>query len=566
MKKEKKIPVRMQEAAASGSLKISRPFLWLALAVFLLYLPSLRLGFTDLDDVIFIREMKDYMSSLANLSTSFTRGVFDAVKDTYYRPMFLNAMLLNYQVSGEDIAGYHFVNILLHLTTVWLFYRLLIRLDVRAFHAFLLALLFAVHPVLSQAVTWIPGRNDSLMAVFVLAFLLQALRYMERKRAFDLLLSFLWLLLGFFTKETALFAVPAAVVLLLFRKRYHWKDRRLLGQYAVWAAAILVYFMVRSSAAIKHAAIVPAELWQDFLWRLPLLIQYLGKIFFPFNLSVFPIMEDTAFYYGWAAIVLLIAMIWFAPVRNKRNILSGMLFFLIFLLPVLLVPRSMNEQTFEHRLYLPVMGILLVLPETVLFQSRKGTDRRLLIGMLALAGLFAVLNYRHQQHFRDPLSFWEQAYQTSPHSAYAVMMYGARVPDKQQQGYALMREAYRLNPDEKYLNYYYGVMLQEQDSLLESEKYFLKEKNASGYYECDFYLAKVAYFKKDSPAAIGYLEAYLQKNPAHIMANNNLLLLYIQTGRKVKARRQVQDMLRKGLSVPQVNQQQVESMPEEAAS
>ena len=38
-----------------------------------------------------------------------------------------------------------------------------------------------------------------------------------------------------------------------------------------------------------------------------------------------------------------------------------------------------------------------------------------------------------------------------------------------------MRTAYQLNPNEKYLNYYYGVMMQHQDSMFESEKYFLKE-------------------------------------------------------------------------------------------
>jgi hypothetical protein len=55
---------------------------------------------------------------------------------------------------------------------------------------------------------------------------------------------------------------------------------------------------------------------------------------------------------------------------------GGMLFFLLFLLPALLVPSNLNEQTFEHRLYLPVIGILIMVNESAWF---KDASKQLLL-------------------------------------------------------------------------------------------------------------------------------------------------------------------------------------------
>jgi tetratricopeptide (TPR) repeat protein len=128
------------------------------------------------------------------------------------------------------------------------------------------------------------------------------------------------------------------------------------------------------------------------------------------------------------------------------------------------------------------------------------------------------------------------------------MMYAARVENKQE-GYALMRKAYALNPDEKYLNYYYGVMLQNQDSMLESEKYFLKEKKNSNYYECDYYLSQIAYRKHRPDEAEKYLEAFLAKDSMNAPSSNNLLLLYVQAKKKDKALAHISTMRRRGVLV-----------------
>ncbi len=539
--------------APAENIRIKYPLLWLAAAVLAVYLPTLEFGFTQLDDSIFIQEFRAYNEDISNLITSFTRGVFHETDDTYYRPFLMNIMLLNYQVSGQDIAGYHAVNILLHLLSTFLLFRLFLLLGVRQLHAFLLCLVFAVHPVLTQAVTWIPGRNDTLLAVFIFLFLIGSLRYVQGGKNYSLLLSAFFLLCALFTKETALLAPVAGFVLLVAPGKYHWKDRRVAVQYAAWVGVFVLYYAVKSAAAVKPVAMDITGTLGDFVSRLPLIVQYTGKIFLPFNLSVFPIQQDTVYYYGIIALIVLALLVALSRKHDVRIMITGALLFLVFLAPALLVPYSLNEQAFEHRLYLPMAGMLLLLSQTVLFRNRR-TDRTLTMVVVAVAVGLAALNYRHQQHFTDPVTFWKQAAETSPHSAYALMMYGARV-DGRAQKYSYIRQAYALNPDEKYLNYYYGLMLMEQDSVDLAEQHFLKEQQRSDYYECDFHLARIAFQKQHFPLAAERMERYLTRDPMNAPANSNLLLLYLDMGRKEDAIGQARKMQERGIAIaPEIQQ------------
>ena len=528
--------------------KIRYPLLWLALAALIVYFPSFSFGFTELDDSIFIRDFHEYNEHIGNLITSFQRGVFDAVKDTYYRPLFLDMMILNYQASGMSEVGYHVVNVALHVFSVLLLYKLFRKLNVRDLHAFILCLIFAIHPVLSEAVAWIPGRNDTLLAIFTLSFLICAIDYAETGRSKWFGLSALFLLLAFFTKETAVFDAPIAFILLVVMLKKNWLDKRNLIQYGIWIGCFVLWYAARSLATLKSLPIAPGQMALDFIHRLPVIIQYIGKIFFPFNLSVFPIIEDTVYYYGIAAVVLLAVIIYLNKERDWRVIGSGLAIFILFLLPVLFVPKSLNEQTFEHRLYLPIMGMLLLLSQTVLFKNGLA-DKQLFISFIVAAAILAGINYYHQKNFANPVAFWTQAVESSPHSAYATMMLAAREDDLAT-SYKLFHKAYQLNPKEKYLNFYYGVMLQKQDSVPQSEQYLLAEKNSSGYYECDFYLARVAMERKDLSGAASYLRTYLTKDPTNKIANNNLLLLYLDTQQRDSAVAQVKRMRFNGVDVP----------------
>ncbi len=568
---------------ANEPLSIKFAALWLALLAFVLYYPSISYTFTELDDSIFIRDFAEYNDNLKNIIGAFGRGLFNATKDPYYRPIFSDSMIMNYHISGIEIGSYHVVNILLHVASVLLLYKLFLKLHFRQLHAFLLAAIFAVIPVLTQAVAWIPGRNDTLLAVFTLSFFIFAISYSEEGKKNHLLFSILFLLLALFTKETAVFVAPAAFILLLFVLGTSFKSKNNLTLYGSWVGCFAVWYIARAAATVHITTTIGAgQMLTDFLHRLPIIIQYLGKIFFPFNLSVFPIQEDTVSYFGLAAVALIAALLFFSKNVNWKVVAAGFTVFLFFLLPALLVPANLNEQVFEHRLYLPVIGILIVLSQTAIF--KKLADKQLLIAVLAVCSVFFVVTFNHEKNFSDAFAFWHQASATSPHSAYANMMLGAREDkaiqeqsfeivssderktwikepgENLQKSFELFTKAYQQNPNEKYLNFYYGCMLQKKDSVMASEAYFLKEKKISDYIECDFYLARIAMMKQDTTGAMNYLKSYLQRAPANPQANNNLLLMYFSRGQFKEAKDLATRMRMAGLPVPAELMQKLNAM------
>lgn len=542
--------VQQATAAIEKSFAIPYPQLLLVVAVLLVYFPVFSFGYTELDDTIFIKEFRGFNEDLSNMVVAFSRGLFDAVKDPYYRPLFSDIMILNYRFSGDAPGGYHFVNVLLHVASVLLLYRLFAKLGLKTVQCFLLSLLFAVHPVLSQAVAWIPGRNDTLLAVFVLLFFINSISYTASGKTNNLALSGLFLLLAFFTKETAVFAAPAAFALLVLYNGTKVQDRNMYPQYIVWVVCFGIWFAARSAATIQSTGIGSAQALIDVVHRLPVVLQYLGKIVLPFNLSVFPTQQDTVIYFGIAAHLTLLALILLNKKANRRAIVGAGAVFLLFLMPALLVPAELNKQTFEHRLYLPIIGILLILPQTLLFNSTF-RDKQVTIIVLVVCTLYVGINFKHQRNFESPIAFWSQAAATSPNSAYALMMLAARLDKSEiQRSEQMFRRAYQLNPKEKYLNFYIAEMLQRKDSVLASEPYLLQEKKISDYIQCDFYLARVAMEKRDPNAAITHLQRYLNRDKYNPMANNNLLLLFVETNQAEKAKQQAQQMITLGMDVP----------------
>ncbi|MBX2874568.1 MAG: hypothetical protein KTR30_20770 [Saprospiraceae bacterium] len=525
--------------------------LWLLLISFILYLPSVNLGFTELDDTIFINEMSSYNQDPGNIFHSFTRGVFSEENDTYYRPLLLDSFIINAFFSKENIAGFHFVNILLHLLAVWFLFSLLQQLGIQKMTAFWLSLIFAVHPVLTQAVAWIPGRNDTLLAIFVFPFLKACLQYRQSPELKLLLLQAGTLLAALFTKETALFALPAAWLLSVFLSDKKWWDGPTLRMYAVWIGSAAVYLLARSLASLEQSGLAFGELIGAAFGRIPVLLAYFGKVFLPVNLSVFPMIGDMTLIYGIIATALVGALIFFSRGNNLRRMLVGFLVFVLFLIPALMVPDALNNQDFEHRLYVPMLGLLLLLSETILFKN-KLSSRQMSMAAGGVALIFAVMSLVRMPVFNDPITFWSAAVESSPNSAYANMMLAARLDDTDMnRASSLMQKAYDLDPNQKYINYYMGTLQVMQGKLLESEPFFLEEIKRSDYYKCYSHLGQIAFQKQDPTAAIQYMEKYLAVDTRNAEMNNNLLMLYFQTNQMDKARLHAQGMQNKRLVIPE---------------
>lgn len=525
------------EISQSPFIEVPYPVSIIIIISILLYIKSLGFGLTQLDDSIFINDFHELFSKGKNLGHLFFRGVFFEKTDSYYRPILMVSFMFNKIVTGK-LFGYHLTNLFFHSTSCILLYNFFKSFNFRSDVSFLLALLFAVHPVLSQAVVWIPGRNDSMLTTFALACFLSLIQYIRSYNPIWLIFHFIVLFITLLTKESGIILpVICFGYLLLFTKIN-------IKQYSIFVAGWLIigatWFYMRSISIEPMIKPTLAEYAAGFVNRLPLFIQYIGKSLLPFNLSVFPMQNDTSIVYGIVAIILLAALLYFNKKSDKKKIIFGLAWFVLFLLPAFFVPAQINEQAFEHRLYLPIIGILLMLEQTVLFSENSALNPKTVFwSAIGILFIFTIINFKHQQKFKNEMIFWENAVLDSPSSSYAHKLLGIKYFTKKKfnESKEEIQEALRIDSTERYANYYYAKnLLQLNSTDARAEYYMLKEEKLHpGFIDNLFDLAKFNFERGDKIKAKFYLEECVRTNPSFMTAKNNLLLLLIELGEKQKA-------------------------------
>ena len=517
----------------------------LASLTFVVYSRTLLFDYTKLDDSIFIIENASYNADAHNIGASFHRGLFNPTQDAYYRPLFLVDFILESRMFGVKPAGYHFTNLLFHILSVMLLFLFLRKIKIPPAGSFVLSLVFAVHPVLTQAVAWIPGRNDMLLMILFLSSFILLIRYLEKPEFVTILLHSLIFLAALFTKETAVI-IPVIIggfSLLYFRCGW----RKLLVPLAGWLAALATWMLVRSTATLSKEWISPAQMLLTGFGRLGVIVQYLGKIFLPVNLSVFPVAEDITLVWGIVALAGLAALVVWSKSYSRPLTWLGLGWFIIFLVPVLIVPKSLNDQVFEHRLYLPVIGILIMLSQAFPFGSTLNPKIKMALAAVLIL-VFSMQSFIRSGYFSDPLTFWTHAVAGSPHSAYARTLLGTKVDDPADRE-RLFREARALDPTLKNLNYYLGKVMMDKKQPDTAEFYLRQELLRNPVADAYFLLAQIAFGRNSLDSAAVNLEKSIGLDPLNSQASHNLAMLYYQQGHPEKSKQVIRDMQLKGMEV-----------------
>lgn len=558
MKKKQEHPKIIQDEI----IKINYPLSILIVICILVYIKSLNFGLTHLDDTIFINDFHALFSDIKNLPHLFFRGVFFETTDSYYRPLLMVSFMYDKLLTG-NLFAYHLTNLLFHISSCILLYIFFIKLKIRSDISFILALLFAVHPALSQAVVWIPGRNDSMLTTFALASFICIINYTTTRKWHTLFFHFLFLALALFTKESGII-LPILIFgyFVLFAKQ-HIKYNVIV--FLGWIAIGAIWFYMRSISIEPMIKPTISEYVELFISRLPLFIQYIGKSILPFNLSVFPMQADTTIYLGLISVILIGVLIFLNKTFDKKMVLFGLAWFVFFLTPAFFVPTAINEQAFEHRLYLPIIGLFIILSECVLFSKTRIPNQKITFwSFMAVGILFVVINYGHQQKFKNEITFWENAALDSPSSSYAHKMLGIKYFNKKNFDLSNkeIKRALEIDSTEKYVNFYYAKNLQQKNEKDPKIEYFLlqEEKNNPGFIDNVFELARVNFEKGDKVKAKYYLEECVRSTPSFMIAKSNLLILLMENGEKQEALDYINQWKKDKTGVPKGLEEQVNKM------
>jgi len=498
----------------------------------LVYLRTLFFGYTYLDDNALVLDNQIFLRHLSNIIPAFGVDVFHVLHSAtvYYRPLLTISFILDAQWGGASPGAYHLTNLLIHLCASCLIYRFLTALAYGPEEGLFWSLAFTVHPVLSQAVAWIPGRNDSLLAIFVLAAFISLVGFL-RTRKMRLLLGHLsCFALGLLTKESAACVVPLGLCYWASAVEGRGRIRNGMVLLSGWGLVLALWFFLRQSALQNPIHMTMTDMARAVWHNSPAVIPLAGKIFFPLDLSVMPVLRDMSFLYGFAAIGGLSAALWASSKKSWPRVLFGLSWFFLFLWPSFIRPNpAIAAEFLEHRLYLPIVGIIILLCETSWLKDRVVSSQRgadlagLILAALALGA------FNHSRNFQDRQSFWSNAVETSPHSPLAhrnlgAMYYLGGQPSLAEPEY---RKALELNPLEPMAHNNLGLIYMAQGLLPEAEQEFLRELAINPSYDKAFLnLGDLRYRQgRGGDAAVLWIKA-LESNPVCSEACRNLADYY----------------------------------------
>jgi hypothetical protein len=360
------------------------------------------------DDVVFILN-NPHITELGSWYEAFKVPAASGGLNTYYRPVLEILYRFEYHLFGPHPFGFHFFNCLVHIVNGLLLFGLLQRLGLREAVAWVIACVFLIHPVQTEAVSCISGISNLWMA---LGILLALHAYLNQWYTATLLCF----AVAFLSKEQAVMFVPLVMVIDYSRGGKNFRSWVFLG-----LAACILWWLRQSvvgTSLFKDIMVSPGELVLR-LAAVPRDIgMYLRLIFCPYDLHYYRstdiLQSDTI---AWVVALISIPGIFYALHRWPRaraTLMLGFGWFLAALLPVLNIVPLINEYSFiltpEHFLYLPIVGILIVVVCAADYFLKH--FRMLLLGIVV--GGCLLLTWHQNTFWKSEIALFERMLRFEP--------------------------------------------------------------------------------------------------------------------------------------------------------
>jgi protein O-mannosyl-transferase len=356
----------------------------------------------------------DHLTSILPLSRSMStppQSVLDG------RPLVCLSLAINYALGGVDPVGYHLFNIATHVACGLLLYGLvrrtwLLQGESGPWFAASIALVWALHPMQTEAVTYVTQRTETMFSMFLLLMLYALARSAQSPRPLVWqVIAAASCVLGMACKEIMIVAPILAVL-------YDWiflprRPRRYIMHAAFCAAWIFLYLNLRnvdfdskSGYGLKYVN------WFDYLkTEAGVIVYYLRVAFWPRGLEIdyfdWPIVQHLS-----SAILpglFLTALFFASAVACWRRWWPGFLgaWFFLILGPTSSVLPNRTEIAAERRMYLPLAAIVIL----VLAAGRLATKNRALriAAVMAIALALGGLTFARNAEYNSPITLWTDA-------------------------------------------------------------------------------------------------------------------------------------------------------------
>jgi tetratricopeptide (TPR) repeat protein len=511
---------------------------WVAASVGVaLYLNTLPNGFV-FDDIFIVQENPS-IRSLREVPALFTRNYWYPQDswDRLYRPFTVASYSLNHALAGLRPWAWHLGNALLHGLVVLLLHAAVLPLAGRG-GAFLAALLFAAHPIHTEAVASVVGRAELLAAAFSLGALL------AHARGHAPAVAGLLTLAASLSKESAL-ATPGLLLLWDFLRPGRLRPR--WASVVASLAAALVAVAARRAALGTFLALPPADPEMGLLHheslatRLPTALHVLGRYWLllvkpwplcaDYSYNQIPLVRSMADGFAVLGLVGLVALVAAVPALRRRApdvaLGAGVVVLGLALTANLVVP--IGTLMAERLLFLPSAGLCLALGSRLARAGRAGWAAALL-----LAALGAALTVVRNRDWRDQFGLFEATAKLAPRSVKINVYLGRwmRDRDRLDEAEACLRRVRAVAPESRPAHDVLGDVLFRKGAYAEAAGHFewvarRKPADALSRYNLGECARKLG---DPSGAERAYREA-LERDPSVPTARYALGTLLCETGR-----------------------------------
>ncbi len=412
-------------------------YILLAVVTFAVYCGVLYNGFINFDDADYIT--KNYHVQ-QGLTLSNIKWAFISIEAANWHPLTWLSHMLDCQIFGQKARGHHLVNLLLHTINVLLLFSILKIMTGRMWQSAFVATIFAVHPLNVESVAWIAERKNVLSTIFWFLTIWGYYKYVKSR-------SVGWYITTLFLFALGLMAKPMLVTIpLVLLVVDYWPVGRFDGiqtdkkqllkliiektPFFILSAASCVITIAaqRTGGAIAKMDILPLTA------RLANAVvsygRYIAKMFWPNKLAViYPLeLKDLTVLKvaGSVSLIIIISILAIALSRKYKYLLTGWLFYLITLLPVIGLVQVGEQSIADRYTYVPLIGLFVIIVWWAADILRGLKYQKIIAGAAAviIIACLSVKTFGQLQYWKNGITLFEHTIKVTKNNSLAYYSLG----------------------------------------------------------------------------------------------------------------------------------------------
>ena len=408
-------------------------FILLIVACTAVYYQSLSFNFTYLDDQVQVVNN----TAIKSISWENIKHIFSSTTVGMYQPITTLIYALAYQISGLNPIVYGIFSLFFHLVNCLLIVKLLEKLGTKGLLNYFLVSLFALHPMQVESIVWVSAFSNLVFTTFFLLSMICFLSFNTQPSKKQLAWSLVFFILACFSKSMAITLPVVLVFYQLLSKRLKNINWLPLVPYFVVAIVFgLITIFSRESAG--HLSDLSVQFnWIDRIFLISYsVLFYPLQFLFPFELSVFypyPEIVNGAlpwrYYVSLPLVLAIIYLLW--RKRKSQQLVFGAGFYLISISLVLQLIPVGNQLTTDRYIYLPMLGLLLILAH---FLSKM--NQSLLFVLFIITAVVGFKSYQRTAIWENDGLIWKDVIEKYPRVAQAHNNLGSYLLTKNQKAEA----------------------------------------------------------------------------------------------------------------------------------